>query len=150
MKKNQSFAIFLLRTSLGILFFYAGVSKIINPHWSAAGYLNSAQTFSVFYHWLAQASLLPIVNFINEWGLLLLGVSLLLGIFVKYSSYAGIVLMILYTLPITDFPYIGDHSFLIDEHLIYIFSLYLLITFNAGTIWGLDEKLNSIFKKNKK
>ena len=80
MTQFQKISLFLLRVSLGWMFFYAGITKVINPAWSAEGYLNGAKTFAGFYHWLASPGILPVTNFVNEWGLTLLGVSLVLGI----------------------------------------------------------------------
>lgn len=131
--------IFLLRVSLGVLFLYSGLSKISNPQWSAAGYLKGAETFASFYAWLMQPGLLPLVNFINEWGQLLLGVSLLLGIGVRLSSVLGAVLMMLYYFPELKFPYAGKHGFLVDEHVIYAQILLLLAVVRAGRIYGLEE-----------
>lgn len=131
--------IFLLRISLGILFFYAGITKVLNPDWSAAGYLKGAQTFPELYNFLLQPEILPIINFINEWGLTLLGVSLLLGIFVRLSSKLGALLMLLYYIPILKFPYVGANSFLVDQHVIFIFSLLLLGSLKAGRYLGLEK-----------
>lgn len=136
--------IFLLRISFGILFFYAGVTKVLNPAWSAAGYLKGAQTLSSFYNFLLEPEILPIINFINAWGLTLLGVSLLLGIFVRLSSKLGALLMLLYYIPILNFPYAGTNSFLVDQHIIYIFSLLLLGSARAGRHWGLEKWCSSL------
>ena len=132
--------IFLLRVSLGVLFFYAGITKILDPNWSAAGYLKGAKTLPEFYQFLMQPEILPIINFINEWGLTVLGVSLLLGIFVRLSTKLGALLMVLYYIPILKFPYAGTNSFLVDQHIIYIISLLLLGEARAGrVVWGLEE-----------
>lgn len=139
MEKKQKFFIFFLRISLGILFFYAGITKVINPEWSAAGYLKGAKTFSGFYTLLTDPTIIPVVNFVNEWGLTLLGVSLLLGVFVRLASWLGSLLMLLYYIPVLSFPYVGTHSFLVDEHIIYIFSLLLLGSLKAGRHWGLEK-----------
>src|SRR3989338_9636673 len=139
MTRNQKVLLFLLRISLGILFFYAGITKVINPNWSAAGYLKGAQTLTEFYNFLLQPSVLPIINFVNAWGMTLLGVSLLLGIFVRLSSKLGALLMLLYYIPILKFPYVGTHSFLVDEHIIYIASLLLLGSAKAGRFLGLEK-----------
>ncbi|MBI2613393.1 MAG: DoxX family membrane protein [Candidatus Levybacteria bacterium] len=136
--------IFLLRISLGILFFYAGLTKILNPNWSASGYLKGAQTFSEFYNFLLQPAILPIINFINTWGLTLLGVSLLLGVAVRLSSRLGALLMLLYYIPILKFPYAGTNSFLVDQHIIYIISLLLLGSAKAGRFWGLEKWCSSL------
>ena len=62
---------------MGWLFLYAGFTKVINPDWSAAGYIGNAKTFSGFYNWFLRPDVLPLTNLINEWGLTLLGVSLI-------------------------------------------------------------------------
>ena len=142
--KIDKIYIFFLRVCLGILFFYAGITKVMGPHWSAAGYLKGAKTFSEFYNFLLQPNALPIINFINEWGLTLLGVSLLLGVFVRLSSYLGALLMLLYYIPVLTFPYVGTHSFLVDEHIIYIFSLLLVGSLKAGRVRGLENWCSSL------
>lgn len=124
---------------MGWLMFYAGITKVLNPSWSAVGYLKGAKTFAGFYNWLLTPNVLPVVNFINEWGLTLLGVSLILGIFVRLSSVLGAVLMILYYLPILDFPYVGEHSYLVDEHIIYALVLLYFAVVRAGRVMGLEN-----------
>lgn len=141
MTLSQKMSLFLLRISLGWLFFYAGVTKVLNPGWSAAGYLKSAKTFGFFYQWLSQPSILSANDFINEWGLTLLGLSLILGIFVRLSSILGALLMLLYYLPILNFPYVGSgtSSFLVDQHIIFILVLLFFASIRAGRIWGLEN-----------
>ena len=131
----------LLRLALGWLFFYAGITKVLDPEWSAGAYLTGANNLTEFYHWLAGPTILPIINLINEWGLVLLGVSLILGLFVRWSAVLGALLMILYYLPILDFPYPDPHSFIIDQHIIYALALLYLATRHAGRVLGLDARL---------
>ena len=121
------------------MMFYAGITKVLNPEWSAAGYLKGAKTFSGFYNWLTSPAILPVINLINEGGLKFLGVSLLLGVSVRLSSAFGAVLMLLYYLPILDFPYPNPHSLLVDEHIIYIAALLVLAAYRAGGVWGLEN-----------
>lgn len=137
MDTQVKIAVLLLRLSLGWLFFYAGITKVLSPDWSAAGYLAGAKNFVSFFHWLATPAVLPVVNFLNEWGLTLLGVSLLAGLFVRWSAPAGAALMLLYYFTL-QFPYPSEHSFLVDEHIIYALALVLLWTLHAGKFWGLD------------
>lgn len=138
MTKFAKTSLFLLRLATGWLMFYAGITKVLNPEWSAAGYLNTAKTFTGFYQWLAQPDIIPAINFINEWGLTLLGVSLILGIFVRLSSVLGAALMLLYYFPAMQFPMIASHSYIVDEHIIYALVLLLLAALRAGRVWGLD------------
>ena len=132
-------SLFLLRISLGWMFFYAGITKVLDPAWSAEGYLKGAKLFAPFYDWLLQPGLLPVTNFVNEWGLTLLGVSLILGIGVRLSSCLGALLMLLYYIPL-GFPHPNPNSYIVDQHVIYIFSLLVLGGFHAGRYWGLGNK----------
>ena len=138
MNITQRVMLFALRLAMGWMMLYAGITKVLDPQWSAAGYLKGAKTFAGLYQWLLSPGILPAVNFINEWGLTLLGVSLILGIFVRLSSVLGAVLMLLYYFPVRIFPYAGKHSYLVDEHIIYALVLLLLAAMRAGRIWGLD------------
>ena len=135
---STKLALFSLRVGIGWLMFYAGITKILNPAWSAAGYLAGAKTFTGFYQWASQPGILPVINFINEWGLFLLGISLMLGIGVRLSSVLGAALMLLYYFPLLDFPYPTPHSFIVDEHIIYALVLLLFAAMRAGRVWGLE------------
>jgi thiosulfate dehydrogenase [quinone] large subunit len=126
-----------LRVALGILFLYAGVTKIIDPAWSAAGYLHGAITFHGFYEALTAPGIIGFIDFINKWGLTLLGLSLVLGLGVRISTLGGALLMALYYFPVLKFPYIAPHSFLVDEHVVYFFALLILRDLRAGKIYGL-------------
>ncbi|MBI2063263.1 MAG: DoxX family protein [Candidatus Yanofskybacteria bacterium] len=139
MNKFQKICLFLLRISMGWLMFYAGIIKVVDPTWSAAGYLGNAKTFTGFYNWFLRPDILPFTNLVNEWGLTLLGLALIFGIFVRLSSVLGAVLMLLYYFPILQFPYPNAHSFIVDEHIIYISVLLFLATIRAGRVWGLEN-----------
>lgn len=144
MNNFQKKIVFILRVVLGWLFLYAGLDKVLNPSWSAGGYLNAAKNFHGFYAWLASPSLIPVINFVNEWGLVLLGVSLILGIFVRWSSVLGVVLMLLYYFSAGQFPFPDANSLLVDEHIIYSGVLILMYSFDAGKIWGIDGLMRKI------
>ncbi len=140
MNKPLNYWIFFLRVSLGWLFFYAGITKVLDSSWTAAGYLNSAKTFSGLYQWFASASNIGWINFVNEWGLVLIGVALIIGFHTRLAAWLGAGLMLLYYFPTLSFPYVGEHSYIIDEHIIYIFALLLLAEIRAGNHWGLDAR----------
>jgi thiosulfate dehydrogenase [quinone] large subunit len=141
MEKNIKLAFLFLRLALGWLYFYAGITKVLNPSWSAKGYLMIAKNFVSFYSWLSNPQILPVVNFLNEWGLTLLGLSLIFGVFVRLSSFLGLVLMLLYYF-VLPFPKPNPNVFIIDEHLIYAFILILFATIKAGRFYGFDSYLS--------
>ncbi|MBI2039248.1 MAG: DoxX family protein [Candidatus Niyogibacteria bacterium] len=140
MDQYQKYSLFALRVVMGVFFFYAGITKVMDPAWSAAGYLKSAKTFPALYQWFASADVIPVVNFVNEWGLTLLGISLLFGIGVRLSSILGAVLMALYYFPILQFPLVGERAYLVDDHIIFIAALLVLAAFRAGRYWGLEKR----------
>lgn len=136
---SRKITYFLLRVSMGWLLFYAGIIKILDPKWSAKGYIASAKTFPGFYQWLASENILPIINFLNEWGLVLIGVSLIVGFLTRWSSIFGALLMLLYYFPILNFPFAGQFSYIVDEHIIYALVFILFFVVDVGKYWGLDS-----------
>jgi thiosulfate dehydrogenase [quinone] large subunit len=146
---GQLTALVLLRVLIGWHFLYEGLAKLINPYWTSAGYLlESEWIFAGLFKALAeQPILLPIVDFINVWGLILIGTCLIAGLFVRYVALAGVVLLLLYYLAHP--PLIGLESplpkegsyLLIDKNLIEAVALLVLALFPTGHILGLDRIL---------
>jgi thiosulfate dehydrogenase [quinone] large subunit len=129
----------MLRVSLGWLMLYSGIAKIVDPTWTAENYARGAKTAGALYMWFAAPGNIGWINFLNEWGLALLGVSLVLGVGVRLSSSLGALLMLFYYLPVLDFPYAGDHGFIVDEHVIYALLLGFLAVVRAGRFYGLES-----------
>ena len=139
MTSLQKFFLFLFRVTVGWMFFYAGITKVLDPQWSAEGYLKGAKAFTWFFQILLDPGVLPIINFMNKWGLTLLGISLVLGLFVRFISLLGVLLMALYYIAL-GFPYPNPHSYIVDEHIIYISILLFFAAIKAGRVFGLDSK----------
>ena len=135
--------ILCLRIALGWVLLYAGWQKLTGtPAFSAAFYLKDASTFSGFYHWLMSPGLLPIVNLLNVWGQILIGLALISGFQVKWAARLAALMMALYYFPILKFPHFTSdaHSFIVDEHFVYALGYLTLDALNAGKVWGLDAK----------
>lgn len=143
---SAKLSLLALRVALGWMMFYAGITKVLNPSWSAEGYLKSAKTFPELYAFFASQEILPIVNFINEWGLTLLGVSLILGLCIRLSAPLGALLMLLYYFPILMFPTVKTSAFIVDEHIVYISALLFFAAVKAGRVWGLDRWRVGVWK----
>lgn len=150
MIKYQKASLFILRISLGWVFLYAGITKILNPNWTAAGFLKGATNMTGFFNYLMQPNVLPAVDLLNQLGLTLLGVSLILGLFVRVSAPSGVVLMVLYYLPKLDFPHPSNTSYIVDDHIVYALVLIYFAVINAGKYWGLDALLTKKLSKNPK
>ena len=88
----------VFRVAIGWHFLYEGISKLVAVNWSAAGYLSSSTgPFSGFYQWMGGTEgLMNIVDPVNIAGLILIGLGLSLGLAIRLSSVAGIVLLMLY------------------------------------------------------
>lgn len=149
MTKFQKITLVSLRIALGWMFFYAGIIKVLSGNFSAAGYLQGAKTFPGFYNLFLNPQILPVTNFLNEWGLTLVGVSLILGAFTRLSSVVGAGLLMLYYFPILDFPYPDAHSFIVDLHVLEALAVLVVGAFKAGRIFGLENWLanSSLFRK---
>ncbi len=130
--------LFALRISLGWIFLYSGITKVLDPTWSAAGLLTHSALLPSFFQWLSTPGILPIVNGLNAWGQLLLGISLVLGIAIQRSTPLGITLMVLYYIPQLTFPFIGHSYLLVDEHVVFALGLMLIMQAHTGIAWGLD------------
>ena len=144
--------LFLLRLCLAWVFLYAASHQVLVPGWSATGFLNSTKTFHPLFALFTGPVMAPIVSFLVEYGHLLIGLSLLVGLAVRVSAGFGILLMLLYWMAHMDFPYISNaNNFIIDEHIIYALVLGLLIVTRAGHFLGLDSWAanNDTIKKNK-
>ena len=126
------------RVLLGWLMLYAGLTKLLTPGWSAARFLSGAKTLTGFYAWLATPGLIGIVNFLNACGLTLLGISLLLGLFVRWTAWPGVLLMLLYYFASNALPAVSN-GFLVDEHIVYASLLVIFFAADAGQYYGLDK-----------
>ena len=149
--KLQSFALVILRITIGWHFLYEGGVKILNPTWTAKSYLlDSGGFLKGFFELIAgNQTLLSISDSANAWGLALIGLSLLLGIFTRYSSIAGIVLLLLYYLSHPAFPGIeylfpSDGSyFIINKTLVELFALLVIYAFPTSQIFGLQRLIKN-------
>ena len=70
------------------------MSKLFMGDWSAQSYLSNVTGFlSGFYHWLAGGeTLIRVVDFMNIYGLIVIGLALFIGLFIRAASVAGIAL----------------------------------------------------------
>lgn len=96
-----------LRLVIGWHFLYEGLVKLLQPEWTAAQYLQvSSWIFAPFFHWIADTpAVLAVIDFLNIWGLILIGLGLMLGTFTRIAAVGGMVLMALYY--VANPPFIG-------------------------------------------
>ena len=148
----QLITLVILRILIGWHFLYEGIVKLLNPYWSSAGFLvESEWIFSDWFFSIASnPGILKVVDFLNIWGLIAIGLGLILGCFTRIASICGIVLLFLYY--VCNPPFIGmiysaptEGSYLfVNKNLIELFALLVLTLFPTGSIIGLDRL---IFRK---
>lgn len=152
--KIKSFFITLLRVSIGWHFLYEGISKLTAQGWSAAGFLSGSNGFlSGFYHWLASSEgMISTVDFLNVYGLILIGLGLFLGVLINYAAIAGILLLCLYYFA---YPPFGPSVMMQEQGLFLVNKNFIeaavLIVFLFLKDKGLGiERLLDIIKENKR
>ncbi len=151
--KWQLWALVVLRLAIGWHFLYEGVVKVLNPNWSSLGYLmDSKGLFEGFFHNIAaNPGLLSVMDFMNQWGLVLIGAGLIVGLFTRLAAYAGMLLLAFYYLSHpaiigADFAMPTEGSYLwINKNLIELLTLWVLTLFPTWKEIGLDRFL---FNKN--
>jgi thiosulfate dehydrogenase [quinone] large subunit len=153
----QLFALVLLRVMIGWHFLYEGLTKLIDPQWSAANFLlESKWIFAGLYKAIAgNPSVLSAVNVLNTWGLILIGLGLILGGLSRTATIAGMVLIVLYYF--SNPPFIGlyyaipaeGNYLIVNKNLIELAALFVLLLFPTGHIIGVDH-LFIVWFRNKR
>lgn len=146
----QGYALVLLRILIGWHFLYEGVIKAYNPSWTSRGYLLSASILKPFFAWLASDSLISVIDNLNIIGLIAVGMSLLIGIKVKWGCIGGILLLLLYYMAHPPFPGLpqgpSEGSYwVVNKNLIEMVALFVIYQFPLTTVFGLEN----LFSRNK-
>ena len=137
----------ILRVLIGWHFLYEGLTKLINPDWSSVGFLiDSKGLFSAFFIWLASnPELLKIADFLNIWGLIAIGLGLIIGCFTRVAIIGGIALLGMFFLshpPMVGYKFSApsEGSYLwVNKNLIELAALLVLLVFPTGKIIGIDR-----------
>ena len=162
MKANKDTSVELSRVVLTVLrvlvgwhFLYEGISKLASPGWSSASYLmESKWLFSGFFHWIiSNPTALSITDFINVWGLILIGLGLFIGLFTRLASISGILILVLYYIANPPFiassmPSMGKY-FLVNVNLIEAGILVVFVFLKKDYLWSLDQYIKGILQRKK-
>ena len=151
LRVSQWTALIVLRMLIGWHFLYEGMVKVLNPNWTAAGYLaESRGAFSGFFTWLvADPTRLATVDFLNTWGLVLIGLGLIAGFLTRCATFSGMLVLVLYYLCNPPFPAYtysmpSEGSYLIvNKVLIEAAALWVLFVIPTGKVAGLDRLLGA-------
>ena len=153
----QRYVLVALRMLIGWHILYEGFSKLLIPNWSSIGFLNESKwLLSGFSKWIvSNPGVLNAVDFLNTWGLIAIGLGLILGLFTRAAAISGSILLLVYYL--NNPPLIGleysvptEGSYLIvSKTLIESLALVALAVFPSGSFAGLDILVDRFRNRNK-
>lgn len=149
----QQFALIVLRTVIGWHFLYEAYYKIWSPawgpsgplpRWTSAGYLRGASgPLAGLFQRLVEAGWTSWIDRSVKIGLLLIGLSLILGLFTRIGALAALFFLSLFYLlylPLTGVPQPGNEGtyLVVNKTLIEAAAVLVLLVFDTGAIAGLD------------
>ena len=149
-KSRIEWVVALLRVMIGWHFLYEGILKLYNPDWTAFGYLASSQgPFKFLFSALANESIIHWIDTLNIVTLIVVGITLLLGIFEKLGALLGIGLLAMYYLAHPPFPgltqlNVEGNYWLVNKNLIELVALVIIYYLPTGQRFGLNY-----FKKSR-
>ena len=156
--RAQQISLVLMRVLIGWHFLYEGIAKLMKPNWSSVGYLMQAKGFlAPFFRWMANTpEVLTIVDQMNIWGLIAVGLGLILGCLTRWASVGGILLILLYYLcnPLFvgyyySMPMEGNYM-IVNKNLVELAGLIVIAVTWSGRYAGFDRillKLSGRFGK---
>jgi thiosulfate dehydrogenase [quinone] large subunit len=155
--RSERWVLVVLRILIGWHILYEGFSKLLIPNWSSASFLmESKWILKGFAEWImSNPAVLSTVDFLNIWGLMAIGIGLILGFFTRTAAVSGAILLFIYWL--VNPPFIGleyslpsEGSYLIvSKTLIEVVALVVLAVFPTGSFAGLDIYLAKVMKRKK-
>jgi thiosulfate dehydrogenase (quinone) large subunit len=150
--RSAMVAITVMRVLVGWHFLYEGIAKLTSPSFTAAGYLKQARgPFAALFKWLAgQPNLLANADLITMWGLTIVGLLLILGLFTRLSSIGaiGFLLMFYFATP----PFVGyfyslpsEGSYLlVNKNLVELGALVVILLTGSGLVYGVDRIVHGL------
>jgi thiosulfate dehydrogenase [quinone] large subunit len=149
-RSDRSFVL-VFRLLMSWTFLYSASHQVLNPKFSAAAFLSHTKTFHDIYSVIATPALDPVLTFLVSYGHLFIGLSLLVGLFVRLSASCAVLLLLMYWTAHMDWPFIENaNNFIVDYHIVYASLCVYLAVNSAGHVWGLDAWASrlSLFTQN--
>ena len=150
----QQVALIVLRTVIGWHFLYEAYYKIMSPAWSpsgtplprwtSAGYLKGASgPLAGLFQRMVSAGWTPWIDRTVKISLLLIGLSLILGLFTRVGSWGALLFLSMFYLlyiPTIGVPQPGNEGtyLIVNKTLIEAAAVCVLLVFNTGAIAGVD------------
>ncbi|MGB4291409.1 MAG: DoxX subfamily, partial [Bacteroidales bacterium] len=106
LNKAGSYLLTIVRMAIGWQFLYEGIAKIIAGNWTSAPYLAGSRWIlaPLFTAMADNQAAVAFVDFINIWGMVLVGVGLMLGLLSRWASAGGALMLLLYFIAYPPIP----------------------------------------------
>jgi len=152
LKENRTvhWMLTLVRIVIGWHFLYEGISKIVAGGWSSAPYLaGSKWIFAPLFTAMAgNASAVAVIDFINIWGMILVGAGLMVGLLTRWASLGGAIMLLFYFIaypPVPGFmfgvPTEGSYLW-VNRNLIELFAISVFIFLSPQRQFSLDRLIS--------
>ncbi len=146
----QRLCLIILRTAIGWHMLSEGIGKFITLGWTAQGFLSiSFGPFAWFFQWMLkeeQTWFLNMSNMIVMYGLIFVGLSLLLGCFTRLGCLVGLTLLTLFYVSVPPWEWVPmpgteSNSLIVNKNVIEGLGLLIVLVFPTGRFAGLDALL---------
>jgi len=137
----------IVRILIGWHFLYEGIAKIMASGWSSAPYLAGSKWIfaPVFTAMAGNSSIIAVVDFINIWGMILVGLGLIFGLFSRIASTGGALMLFFYFVAYPPIPgYMfgvpAEGSYLwVNRNLIELLALSVFIFLSPANHFSFDR-----------
>ncbi len=144
----RQYPLAMIRIVIGWHFLYEGLTKLLFPGWSSAGYLKSSVgPFSGFFHWLGTSdATVRVIDLLNIYGLIVIGAALMLGLLSRLAAVGGMALLALYYFAYPPLfsavtPGVNEGTYLlVNKNIVELFAL-LTVWMYPAVEFGLDGLL---------
>ena len=153
LSRSAMIAIIFLRVVIGWHFLYEGITKLTSPSWSAVGYMRASRgPFAALFKSIASnPQMLDNANLITMYGLTVVGVLLMLGLFTRLAAIGGIAFILLFYL--CNPPFVGyfysiptEGSYLIvNKNVVELCALAVILLTRSGLVAGLDRVIHGLW-----
>lgn len=130
---------------MGWILLQGALTKILDPTWTAAGYLKNVPAGNPFAQFWSLLAGNPIVDQLVIWGILLTGICLIIGAFTRFSVLSASAMNLLFWASslvggiLQAFPV--AHGWVINSNIVYLILMVAMVEFGAGRILGVDAYL---------
>lgn len=150
----QIISLTILRIVIGWHFLHEGIYKIMKPSWTSFYYLKDSDgVFKPVFNFIADNQiLLNISDYSNIYGLTIVGLFLVLGIYTRFSTIVASIFLLMYYIshpPLIGLKYAlpteGEYM-IFDKNFIEMIALWVIFIFPQSKVLGIDFLLCKKFK----